>query len=831
MRASRFLSSGLALIAMTLIVGGASAQVTADARISSIHQEDMNEDGTPNLTVMEGAFMTQQDRVLVFDGGGDMLSSDDWRQATDFINDVWVFDANADGSAQLIIQFVSTDTGTEARLFDDANGDGTVSYQLTSTGGALVSETRFPGLIVRASGDWLRSNGSLNYDLEFLQDGAYYLEEGMADFVALLQRDGSADYQLKYLDENGDGIPEAAIKRLLTEAPRVWGISRFGVEKNEGQLAPQPSTASIFWPFLGRDPNARLLNYFEMMPTIRYDWEVGRITGYGNSGYPIEHGYHINSLKSAMPNVRSTPDFENMMAYYDLDNDRDRHPELFVRHRYYESDDLFGEGVSPALNEIRYSWVHGNVPGLLWDYKLGLAGRHLIDSTVRVGEFDLGVVPYESLPGWVVGNTWDMVTFVAREAGSYFSSEGIYEWAPIEEKDHDVLRIEPGVTGQVPPGTIDSYIRGRSRTPPEAKFNGMRVGYRGEYNLDYGRRIRLYISPVDRKLHLFGAIRGLWQLSDRSQLRYSDVDKDGYLDQWVYEELDDTGRLAPVTSLNVSPSYVVFSDAREVLIRRADSADTTVYEALPPTDPVEQQALEALLREHGSSNGTVDFAGMLAQFAGEDIRIQGASVREFRPISGGGFRFVLDLAWGWSQDSATLLDLGSRPVGAYVVTYHNGFTVEQLTPPNIELELLPFGVIEAQEAALLPLAVSNRGSQDLFNAVLVAERHWESETIELDRRNIDVLAGETTRIHLPWWAAPSTTFDLTVRLERPANETVAQTRQSIAVASGAEDRGQVLRAALGSSARPLAAIVPLLGLALLAGFLTVRSLMPSPEPE
>src|SRR5688572_30797941 len=125
------------MVAGSVLVGNVSIASAAAEQISSIQQEDVNQDGTPNLTILEGAFMTEHDRVLVFDGGGDMLTTDDWRQATDFLNDIWVFDANADGSAQLIIQFVPTETGVEARLFDDANGDGTVSYQSTSTGGAL----------------------------------------------------------------------------------------------------------------------------------------------------------------------------------------------------------------------------------------------------------------------------------------------------------------------------------------------------------------------------------------------------------------------------------------------------------------------------------------------------------------------------------------------------------------------------------------------------------------------------------------------------------------------------------------------------------------------
>src|SRR6266508_6174705 len=82
---------------------------SASTNITSLRQEDIDQDGEFDLTVLEGAFMTGFDRVLVFDGGDDMPASQDWRLATDFKNDAWVFDAGADGSAELVIQFVTFD--------------------------------------------------------------------------------------------------------------------------------------------------------------------------------------------------------------------------------------------------------------------------------------------------------------------------------------------------------------------------------------------------------------------------------------------------------------------------------------------------------------------------------------------------------------------------------------------------------------------------------------------------------------------------------------------------------------------------------------------------
>src|SRR5262245_26744913 len=71
--------------------------------IFSVTQQDLNGDGRPDLTIIDCAFATAHDRIYVVDQGGDMRASTNWREATDFRNDVWLYDIGARGSVQLIV--------------------------------------------------------------------------------------------------------------------------------------------------------------------------------------------------------------------------------------------------------------------------------------------------------------------------------------------------------------------------------------------------------------------------------------------------------------------------------------------------------------------------------------------------------------------------------------------------------------------------------------------------------------------------------------------------------------------------------------------------------
>jgi hypothetical protein len=117
--------------AFALIVIALLAVTAAQAvEIERIEQVDADGNGQLDETRIHARFATDNDLITAIDGGGDMSVSDDWRASTDFRNDLWIFDAGADGRAELIIQF-RTDANNRlyANFHIDANGDSMVNFQ------------------------------------------------------------------------------------------------------------------------------------------------------------------------------------------------------------------------------------------------------------------------------------------------------------------------------------------------------------------------------------------------------------------------------------------------------------------------------------------------------------------------------------------------------------------------------------------------------------------------------------------------------------------------------------------------------------------------------
>src|SRR6185503_2976812 len=147
---------------------------------------------------------------------------------------------------------------------------------------------------------------------------------------------------------------------------------------------------------------------------------------------------------------------------------------------YYAAGDPYGWNVNAPVNEIRWSWNQSNAPGLSWDYKLGLAGRHAITTEIQLGDFRYTTVPYADLPGWVVNNQWDYATFVARENTPFQSTEGIYGWGPIEKLIDGKLE------------TTSRYLAGDVVVDLQPEFKNIDFGWRGELAPNLQSRPSLY---------------------------------------------------------------------------------------------------------------------------------------------------------------------------------------------------------------------------------------------------------------------------------------------------------------------------------------------------
>ena len=138
------------------------------------------------------------------------------------------------------------------------------------------------------------------------------------------------------------------------------------------------------------------------------------------------------------------------------------------------------------------------------------------------------------------------------------------------------MQIDGLTTGDQSSRAAIPYIRGSISIPPRGKFAGMRSGFRGEYAFEYGIRPMLYVSPVDRRVHLLRAERGIWQVNPTSLVQYADSNRDGWIDSWTYVQVDDAGRIGDTRELHVLDDILVYGDPEQIVLRQAQGGSQLV---------------------------------------------------------------------------------------------------------------------------------------------------------------------------------------------------------------------------------------------------------------
>ena len=695
--------------------------------IYSVTQQDLDGDGRPDLTIIDCAFVTDHDRIYVYDQGGDMRPSSDWREATDFDDDVWLYDIGAKGSAQLAVVYRVEDGHDTAYIYDDQDGDGKVSYQLT---GKQVTITESPYWTVRISSgsQWFSPDGHLNLNIRMELDGPVWtfdqpgrdfsypqtFDRMPAYFVRdYMKHDGQVDAEFEQVADS-NGIAKYALKRLLTPSPADWAFERTRFMSNEGHYPTRPRPDSFF-PFLPipistNDPRVLQFRYFDLPPDVGVDWSHSKVLGIWMDGYPIGAGYHFNDDYSLKKGQVNDVDFESPQAYYDLANNHDAFPELHIWFFTHPSDD---PGIwsppdkgSIPWQGISYSWNLFNPGTLRWDFKVGLAGTYPITSVVNFADFAVRTVPYKELPHWITEREWLLRTFVAREGDGYESSEGIYDWQSVQGENV----VSPDNPSQQALEAALRYMFGLSPIAPDAYFQNIQKGFRAERDFAGPAKARLYFSPIDHKLHLARANYGIWNIDEQHLIRYANLDGDAYLDQWQYVENGTLRR-----QLNATGSYLVYAGENEVVLKKISVAPS-LFEMLPPSTHEEWLTLGQRLKANQPDFAPGDFRAMLAQFNVPEWRIEGATLRGFRPVNGG-FRFVLELQPNFSIHGSGGPDLIGKQPGAYVVSYHGKFKVEPLSPPVLSASLVDAAFTQLEPGAL-QVALRNDGLEDLPQATL-----------------------------------------------------------------------------------------------------------------
>jgi hypothetical protein len=709
--------------------------------VKVLSQEDRNGDGRLDVTTLGISIFNYPnvmvDRVTVYDYGQDMEASDNWRIATDFENDLWAFDTNGDGTTQLAVKFERTGRTVWAKFFADQNKDEQLNFRIEPSGELNIFEIpdrplfdtlAFPLITARANSDWFLPDGRLNWNITFQMDGPGLTLRDDTNYSAILTNiwdrylkyDGVPDVEFEFRDVDIDGVPEYALWRLIAGTPADAGATRTWLWHNSGLVEPTPHAVYYFWPFLtppnhfvvGRtfDPNQIFeentdRRYFDQPPRIEINFLNGEISPVVFKGYPIEDGYHVNTNQYFAKNKVNETDFEIGQYYYDLAGDNDDEPELHIRHRYFPRNAKYGWDLPVEINELRYSWNQQNHEGLIFDYKLGLAGRQVITDEIKFPDFSYTAIPRDVVPTWAANQRWDFASFVAIEGANYRSSEGIYDWAAVEAVISD------------DPSRISRYLSGQLLTSLEQGFQTIPPGRRGEFAPLLRSQPYLYLSPIDRKLHLKGASYCLWQIDSARQLKCDNLDDDGYLDHWTYYEDD-----KPLRELFQLKDYLIYRDDTEIVIKDV-KAPQALFEVLPPTDTETWLDLNERLAGNASF-APDDLRGMFDQFPGAVMRLNAATLSNLRIVDDN-FQFTLDLGPDYTIFSQLdVKGLNTACVGAFVLRISDDELIMQpMSPPDIAINSIAIkdytGNLTAQTVILQQVQIEvwmeNRGLRNAEN--------------------------------------------------------------------------------------------------------------------
>lgn len=644
--------------------------------------------------------------------------------------------------------------------------------------------------------------------------------------------DGVIDWQIEIGDKDGNGVIDYLLQRIINPILASYQSARLRGTHIRVQMAdriPTPYEDFVFWPLLvGRD--SAVGAYFDHTPAVAVDWSTGVIFRIGILGYPIENGYHVLSHLPLEKHHLNTLNWEVPMAYYDMADDQDGWPELQVRFELAVPYDPYfprpyeGQIETPNL-EVTQSWDQDN--DNRWDYKISLGANYEIDEVIEFPDFDIKVVPHDKIISWIRDRTWDVALFVFDDLPKR-DSEGMLG------RGWFLFRGYAGGERFNQTGVKDQYLMGFSDKPPVEAFQDIQEGMRGEYSFQYFNTPRIYLSAIDRQLHLHSAEKGVWNWGEGRYLRYENLDGDAYLDQWR-EEHDGS----VIQQLNYAQGMFIYGGNSSVRIIPTE-INQSLIETQPPGSYEEWTALSAELERYQQTFAPDDLAAMLAQFSGPELSIQGASLRDFR-LAGEGFRFVLALQPGYRLEGEDLLHLGSTDTGEYVVVFDGaGFTVRPLTPAaaslaDLRLEAAAGAPPQLGQWANLRGELRNQGLEDLHDLALCAYFTDPLGETQVLTTTIALLAGESSQVLEMAWAPDSAgEWGLTVGSDcqredgsyQEPNHVLASTRVDVQPAEGPPTNWLLTLGGLLPQTAPWLLIFVFVAIALLAGgaaFLWFRS--------
>jgi hypothetical protein len=650
------------------------------------------------------------------------LPDDAWWTWGNATSDAYVFAFNQPDNVRLVVAFDEVDGKPQASFYINEGGTLPVDVVIQNNDIQVTSTNGFPHMVTTTKeGGWF-VDGYINYNLITQRDGLSGKER--------VPLDGEFDYIIESGEES-PGVAGWETRKLLNDPQARWGYPRFGASvrmPGAGEFITSEPLIPDF-PHLGVG-NVRS-RWYELNPHPFYyhiereDFSFNSTVGFYNGGI-----YRVNSLSHA-PEV----DFESPFATYNLEPGS-RETRLVIRAGSFPADGLFGpEPKQRTRTSLRYSWKLFDDRN--WDYGIHVAGPLVYEDKVQIGSDTIVSVEPERFPKWVANSHWPLVTFVEPPEG-YGGSEGIYFYSAQADEYQSWLA---GIDNHEPATLAAPYLLNDTFLN-EVQALGLPPGFRGEYHSAYFRAPRLYVSPIDERLHLEHAMGGVWNLGEGRILRTQNLNQDAYLDTWTLETItardDEQGLLVArpgiiEEAIYTFDDYIIYSSLDSVEIHRT-AFDKAEFVVAPPTDPTSWQEHRRLLDSYREGRPVDNMRSWLDAFSGETLTIEGAQVRGMRTTDTG-FHFSLVMNEGADVRGdlteplfGLLIEAGSAEAGVYALSYNrdtDSWQREYATPARLIVELLtdtPQVFVPQQ----VTVTITNEGIADWFGP---AELRIGDETI------------------------------------------------------------------------------------------------------
>jgi hypothetical protein len=673
--------------------------------------------------------------------------------APDLAGDTWVFDRNNNQRADLVIRFRQSPTLT-AEIYDDTDANQQVDYQVGASS-LQILESHWRIQITARDGTWTLPDGAPDWNLDLQADSGFSIRvlppimttakcQMANDSVAIgLQDqtnspmygpgslDGQPDFQIRYWDQNKDGIPDYEWRNFN------WG--------GHNDVLLTNTNPDLRYVISHRFPPLETL--------IGFDWDVARLVSI-NTLIPArsdENGYFLLFNRSTAPEQINSA-FENPFAFYDLHNDHNCNSELKLR-AVTDISDRTRRNFIP-YSEIRYSWAQDTST---IQYRLYLLGQVYADTVWKYPVYPVAHIGYDALPAFVLDHAWRGAIFAATEPGMKNPgfTEGIYENLFYTSSLRAII------------------LSNRNQKLP-SRYLPLYLNLREEYSLtEFKQKPTLYFSPVDRRVHLFGAREGVvifsadtsdpapgfdfsqkalasGELSIFAETVYADTDNDGYADTWTYYQ---NGQ--PVQQLVIRLGAALLATKDSIQVKKLPpEANVFSWQSRPPTNTAEWKSLQAQLTPAQAGRHPLnDLLAIFSDLPGDVAMLPNTALTSISVGAHELFAGIITL--GASENSTpSFLPFASGRLdsGSYVLRARDGvFWVEK--PSSHALELSPV-ILQAPSRQVdglmgqLSFTVKNAGNADVPAHLKVLDA-LSRQTVLFNEDKIIPAVGQLD-FSLPW---------------------------------------------------------------------------------